>query len=338
MRCAVWLGLPALTAGLCALLSACGHAPEAAQGTNRPAVASVGAAAPSTKWDEFHQKVQPAKYCYDCHNDDVAENDFRLDLIRDAASLEDGAKALEKAVKNISIRKMPPSDEPQPTEAEAAQVVGWLRTYLAGDPNAPINPGRVTARRLNRSEYNNTIRDLLGLDIRPADAFPVDDAGYGFDNNGDVLSLAPMLLEKYLASAELAIKKAIHVDPVVPPPVKRWEATAMETNLPPGAPSTPAGAGGGRRPVQAGRYFPSNGEIFTEYEVPADGEYILRIRGYGSAGSVVKERPKMAFFVDGQQMRSPVSVNEEIRNASAYAIDKVRLSAGKRRIAVALVN
>ena len=61
----------------------------------------------------------------------------------------------------------------------------------------------MTARRLNRAEYNNTIRDLLGVDFRPADDFPQDDSGYGFDNIGDVLSLSPVLLEKYLKAAEI---------------------------------------------------------------------------------------------------------------------------------------
>jgi hypothetical protein len=70
------------------------------------------------------------------------------------------------------------------------------------DAAAKPNAGRVTIRRLNRTEYNNTIRDLLGVDFKPADDFPADDVGYGFDNIGDVLSVSPLLLEKYLAAAE----------------------------------------------------------------------------------------------------------------------------------------
>jgi hypothetical protein len=66
-------------------------------------------------------------------------------------------------------------------------------------PDTPKDPGRVTVRRLNRAEYNNTVRDLLGVDLKPADEFPADDVGYGFDNIGDVLSVQPILLEKYLA-------------------------------------------------------------------------------------------------------------------------------------------
>jgi hypothetical protein len=77
------------------------------------------------------------------------------------------------------------------------------------DAAAKPNAGRVTIRRLNRTEYNNTIRDLVGVDFKPADDFPADDVGYGFDNIGDVLTVSPLLLEKYLAAAETILDKAI---------------------------------------------------------------------------------------------------------------------------------
>src|SRR5204862_6936859 len=76
------------------------------------------------------------------------------------------------------------------------------------DCTGPRDPGRVTIRRLNRAEYNNTIRDLVGVDFKPAADFPTDDVGYGFDNIGDVLSLPPLLMEKYLAAAEKVIEEA----------------------------------------------------------------------------------------------------------------------------------
>ncbi len=80
--------------------------------------------------------------------------------------------------------------------------------------------GRVTARRLNRVEYNNTIRDLLGVAARPADEFPVDDSGYGFDNNGDVLSVSPMLMEKYMQAAEKISRLAVYGEPLPPKPTR----------------------------------------------------------------------------------------------------------------------
>ena len=79
--------------------------------------------------------------------------------------------------------------------------------------DATADPGRVTARRLNRTEYNNTIRDLLGVTLRPADEFPVDDSGYGFDNIGDVLSLSPMLMEKYINARAVVARAAVFGEP-----------------------------------------------------------------------------------------------------------------------------
>jgi hypothetical protein len=353
-----WPGRPFFPLGVCLILAACFNpatAPQAAQKSAAPKtpakVALAVAATPASQWEDFHRKVQPflAKHCYECHGDENAENGFRLDVISDAASLDEGGKSLEMALKNLSIHKMPPKTEPQPEEAERAKIVGWLKTYLAGDPTGPINPGRVTLRRLNRAEYNNTIRDLLAIDIRPADVFPVDDAGYGFDNNGDVLSLAPVLMEKYLTAAGLAVDKAIHCDPIVPPPLKRWDASIVDGSVPkgdpmavasvtpPGAPEPPPGVPP-RRTMPLGRLFKFNGEIYADYELPADGDYVLRVRAYGTQGSANRQRPSVAFAIDGAPVQKPITIKEDQRNTSVYALEKTSLTGGKHRISIALVN
>jgi hypothetical protein len=111
---------------------------------------------------------------------------------------------------------MPPEDRPQPSPEEVTRLAAGIKVALQEqDSKAPAspNPGRVTIRRLNRAEYNNTIRDLVGVDFRPADDFPADDVGYGFDNVGDVLSLPPLLLEKYLSAAERISERAIRARP-----------------------------------------------------------------------------------------------------------------------------
>src|SRR5205823_10593620 len=106
--------------------------------------------------------------------------------------------------------EMPPPGAPRPEAAAVQAVTGWLATeFQRLDRLAPPVAGRVTARRLNRAEYDNTVRDLLGVDLRPAEEFPQDDSGYGFDNIGDVLSLSPGLMEKYLAAAEKVARTAI---------------------------------------------------------------------------------------------------------------------------------
>ena len=98
---------------------------------------------------------------------------------------------------------MPPKGRTAPSPEEIAKVTSWIDGAMARlDKNVKPDPGRVTARRLNRVEYSNTIRDLLAVNFRATDVFPPDDSGYGFDNIGDVLSLSPVLMEKYLKAAE----------------------------------------------------------------------------------------------------------------------------------------
>src|SRR5207248_2527672 len=123
----------------------------------------------------------------------------------------------EKVGARVSGQQMPPKGLPQPTATERARITGWIDTTLAQKPCDLKNPGRVTLRRLNRAEYDNTIRDLLGVAFHAADDFPSDDVGYGFDNIGDVLSMSPLLMEKYLAAAEKIAQAAIRV----PEPGKR---------------------------------------------------------------------------------------------------------------------
>ena len=116
---------------------------------------------------------------------------------------------LLRVADNLRTQNMPPEGEPRPNDEELETINSWLdAALLADNPGA----GRVAIRRLNRAEYNNTIRDLIGLDLHPADEFPSDDVGYGFDNIGEVLSTPPLLLEMYLAAAEKVIGEAFRSD------------------------------------------------------------------------------------------------------------------------------
>jgi len=126
-------------------------------------------------------------------------------------------KRVWQSWKNISGKlhsgEMPPPEEPQPRRSQNVNSGQWIDTQLAKVfTSGPRDPGRVTIRRLNRAEYNNTIRDLVGVDFQPADDFPADDVGYGFDNIGDVLSMPPLLLEKYLAAAEKIARQVIEAE------------------------------------------------------------------------------------------------------------------------------
>jgi hypothetical protein len=163
----------------------------------------------------FADDVAPvlAKYCTTCHNDKRLRGDLSLEPFKADADALKQPKLWEKVAQNLRAGDMPPSGRPKPTAAELDRVLNWIETRTAQiDCTRGRDPGRVTLRRLNRAEYRNTIRDLVGIDFKPADDFPADDVGYGFDNIGDVLSLSPLLLEKYLAAAE-KIAEAAFKDP-----------------------------------------------------------------------------------------------------------------------------
>src|SRR6185437_10026259 len=112
-------------------------------------------------------------------------------------------------LKNVRAGLMPPAGKPRPSDREVEVLADWIKHDVFGiDPKDP-DPGRVTIRRLNRVEYHNTIRDLMGIDFKAEEEFPPDDTGYGFDTIGDVLSVSPLLLEKYFQAAESIVKSAV---------------------------------------------------------------------------------------------------------------------------------
>jgi len=102
-------------------------------------------------------------------------------------------------------------------------VIAAISAQLAKiEVSHEVDPGRVTARRLNRIEYDNTVRDLLGVDIHASQEFPSDDSGYGFDNNGDVLTISPLLMEKYLAAAQKIAEEAIVTQQELQPSLEQY--------------------------------------------------------------------------------------------------------------------
>ncbi len=162
--------------------------------------------------DMFASTVQPyvKKNCIACHNDRAKVGGMSLTPYRSAADVVGNRDLWELISTRVKNGEMPPKGVPKPAAADTDAVAKWIdSTFDAIDRKAPPDPGRLTAHRLNRFEYNNAVHDLLGIDFRPADDFPADDSGYGFDNIGDVLSLSPVLMEKYLTAAERITRKAI---------------------------------------------------------------------------------------------------------------------------------
>ncbi len=159
----------------------------------------------------FHKAVEPIlkEYCYDCHGDGMNKGKVAFDEFKSDDELLARRDLWFAVLKNVRAGLMPPEKKPRPSAEQTRALADWIKRDAFGlDPQNP-DPGRVTIRRLNRVEYRNTIRDLMGFDFKVQDELPPDDTGYGFDNIGDVLTLSPMLLEKYMRAAETITAEAV---------------------------------------------------------------------------------------------------------------------------------
>ncbi len=171
--------------------------------------------------DEFTKTVQPIlqRYCYECHEGDTAESSVDIAYFRNLQSVRDKQSLWEQIRGIVRLGAMPPKDySEQPTDIERERTSNWIHQALTAiDCSAPSEIPSVTARRLNKFEYDNTIRDLFGLDLKPSKeiGFVSDDVGNGFDNQGEVLTLSPLILEKYLQAAEWVSGRVISLDPNV---------------------------------------------------------------------------------------------------------------------------
>lgn len=173
---------------------------------------------------DFDKTIQPflAENCIACHSAKKASGELNLEQFKTTAAVLEHRDQWEHVLLKLKTGEMPPKGFPRPDATELKTVIGWLESeFDRADRMAKPDPGRVTARRLNRAEYNNTVRDLLGVSFKPADDFPQDDSGYGFDNIGDVLSLSPVLMEKYLTAAETVARTAVFGTDQLKPRVER---------------------------------------------------------------------------------------------------------------------
>lgn len=214
------------------------------------------------------------QYCIVCHNQKALTAGISLQGI-DVADAAGKGSILEKVLRKVRTGEMPPAGMPHPAPAVAETFTKSLETALDRAAAANPNPGRPAVHRLNRAEYSNAIRDVLALDIQPGSTLPVDDSGYGFDNIGDVLSLSPALLERYMSEARLVSRLAVgNVN--MKPSVEEFQARG----------SAP-GTGGPERNERVSDDLPfdSRGGFSFRYYFPVDGEYVIRVKlNQGGAG------------------------------------------------------
>jgi Protein of unknown function (DUF1592)/Protein of unknown function (DUF1588)/Protein of unknown function (DUF1585)/Protein of unknown function (DUF1587)/Protein of unknown function (DUF1595)/Ca-dependent carbohydrate-binding module xylan-binding/Planctomycete cytochrome C len=273
----------------------------------------------------FRTAVLPvlSKYCTGCHGASKPKAGLNLASFRDEASVRSNRKAWERIKEYVEGGLMPPDDRPQLTREELSQLTGWIKSSLkADDCGRTFDPGRVTIRRLNRAEYNNTIRDLISIDFHPADDFPSDDVGYGFDNIGDVLSMPPILLEKYLAAAEVISEEAIVAGPSAKGVIKSWNSETL-------------GSGAGGSPRDDGTLvLTSESEIVVNYQFPRNAHYILRVRASGDQAG--PDPVRMAIRIDGKELkRFDVTVPDGKFQDFQF---RQNLRGGPRRLSVAFLN
>ncbi len=275
--------------------------------------------------DEVFQKdVQPlvSRYCLKCHGESKPRAGVNLARGTDLHAMLRDRRVWDKARENLDGEIMPPSDAPQPTDGERKMLVGAIGTLLKVVPcDGTPHPGRVTIRRLNRAEYDNTIRDLVGIDFHPAADFPTDDVGEGFDNMGDVLSLSPLLLEKYLAAAEQVAERAIVTDRTRWGEKKTWRGGDLRR-------------AGGQAFGEEGRILSSTGEVKVSHTITQAGSYRVRVRAFGQQAG--NEPAKMALRLDGKDL---VQVDVPAVEGDPGTYDtRVDLSPGEHALAAAFLN
>ncbi len=297
--------------------------------------------APSKPADstEFGKSIQPffAKNCYACHSAKVKTSGLNLEAYSSAASIAQDREEFEKIVQRLQAGEMPPKGLPRPNDAELKAVTNWIKTeFEKADRVARAASRRVLARRLNRTEYNNTIRDLLGVDDQPAGDFPPDDSAYGFDNVAQALTVSPTLMEKYLATAERVARAA-----VFGAPLKTKTAVYLPT-IPRRMEFT------NRLPVEPPAYYSmadydvtglsQPGSFHVTHKFPADGDYLITIAGSGFRPNGSDEG-QVAVWFDGKLIKTfPVVINvEEVgfeRRPDQWDVP-MKVSAGLHELVVA---
>ncbi|HYG77728.1 MAG TPA: DUF1592 domain-containing protein [Planctomycetota bacterium] len=235
----------------------------------------------------YDKEIKPllSTHCFKCHGNGKKKGNVNLD---DALSIDSIQKNTNKwlaVLEQVRTGSMPPEEVQAVDKKNVELIVRWLGEAIAtADHLRPRDPGFVSLHRLNRTEYNNTIRDLTGVDFRPADDFPADDSGYGFDNIADVLTMSPLLAEKYIGAAESIVERVIK----------------METSK---TPTPLSGLIGEAKRAQtvgqddSGLIFSNNGDATMMPHTQPGSEYTLKIKA--SQAPAGTEPAKMLVKVDG---------------------------------------
>jgi hypothetical protein len=232
----------------------------------------IAGAAPSGRIDAATPQAAPPQsaaapsrplvdqYCVGCHNERLKSGELVLAGVDLTDAARNGA-TMEKVARKLRGGSMPPEGRPRPDKATLDAFAVGLETALDRHAASAPNPGRVASRRLNRAEYVNAVYDLLGLEVNGTELLPSDMAGFGFDNNADVLSITPALMTRYIAAATKISRTAVgspDVRPITQVYKVGFESRALRANedMP----------------------FATLGGLAVRHAFPLDGEYVFRIK------------------------------------------------------------
>ncbi len=259
-----------------------------------------------------------ARYCGECHSGASPEGDFSTTRAVEAplTALDDW-RAIRR---ELNLRRMPPRKAPQPPDEERRALLSALEEFLARHA-PPIDPGAVTLRRLNRREFQNSVRDLCGVEFDAQAHLPPDDVGYGFDSIADVLSMPDILLERYVDAAQTIAARAILVSDPANPPTRRFaDAELLHTE--------------NFMPRRGSWSLYTNGFVGARFEVPRRASYLLRAIAWAQQAGT--EPARMEFRVDER----PLAQHDVLAEPSAPLAyeTRVTLEPGLRRFDAWFVN
>ena len=242
-----------------------------------------------SKLPEYQQLVN--QFCVVCHNEQLANAGLIIPEVSHE-SIINNAETWERVIRKLQTRAMPPLDMPRPSENQYQEFLAFLQNTIDSSAAVEPNPGRVHAfHRLNRLEYGNAIRDIFDLEYDASALLPPDDSGYGFDNIADVLSVSPMLTERYLGSAR-KISQLVVGDLALTPNTEIFEVDKLL-----------------RQDVRTRERLPfgSRGGLSVNHYFPVDGEYVVRVFLLRTYNGVIRGLPEpndMEVRLNGELIQS----------------------------------
>jgi len=233
------------------------------------------------------QRALLDKYCVTCHNDRAKTGGLTLEKL-DVTNIPANAETWEMVIRKLRVGAMPPSGMPKPSAPEVSALLSSLESSLDKAYAANPNPGRATLHRLNRTEYANSVRDLLALDVDASTLLPPDDESYGFDNNADVLGVSPSLLERYVSASRKVSRLAVG-DPTQGAVAQTFRARP-DLSQDKRVEGLPLGTRGG---------------LLMHYNFPLDGKYVVKVVLARNTVDVIRgleEAHQLEILVDGARV------------------------------------